>query len=197
MNNNRRYQTLIAVLLNIVLLTACSKTDDGGAGPNPCTGITITASATAGNTSACLNSGSITVTASGSSGLTYSIDGRSFQSSNIFANLAKGTYTVTVKNENGCTKSVPDIVVGESGTTAGTRFTEVKQLLQLKCVSCHAPGGQQPVPNFTIDCNIVTNSSRIRERAVVLGTMPPGGSLTQAEKDVISAWITAGGRLSD
>jgi uncharacterized membrane protein len=53
------------------------------------------------------------------------------------------------------------------------------------------------VPNFTIDCNIVTNSSRIRERAVVLGTMPPGGSLTQAEKDVISAWITAGGRLSD
>ena len=184
-------------MLNLALLAGCSKSDDSGAAPNPCTGINITASATAGNTSACLNTGSITVAASGSTGLTYSIDGRSFQASNIFTNIAKGTYTVTVKNADGCTKTVTDIVVGESGTTPGTRFTDVKQLLQLKCVSCHAPGGQQPVPNFTIDCNIVTSGARIRERAVVLGTMPPGGSLTQAEKDIISTWITAGGRLSD
>lgn len=180
-----------------VLLASCSKTDDAGGAPDLCTGVTITASATTGNASACLNNGSITVTASGSTGLNYSIDGRAFQASNIFTNLAKGTYTITVKNENGCTKTVPDVVVGESGTTPGTLFTDVKQLIQSRCASCHAPGGQQPVPNFTVDCNIVTNSARIRERAVVLGTMPPGGSLSDAEKNIISAWITAGGRLSD
>ena len=47
--------------------------------------------------------GSITVTATGS-GLQYSIDGgATYQASNVFSTLASGNYTVTVKDQAGCT----------------------------------------------------------------------------------------------
>ncbi len=46
----------------------------------------------------------ITVNANGGTGnLEYSIDGVSYQSSNVFPNLPNGTYTITVLDENGCT----------------------------------------------------------------------------------------------
>jgi hypothetical protein len=187
---------ITCVLLFISLLSGCSKNDGNGMAPNLCNGVNITVSATTTSASACLNNGAITVTASGSSDLNYSIDGRTFQASNLFTNLAKGSYTVTVKNADGCTKTA-DVTVGESGTAPGALFADVKQLVQAYCVSCHAPGGQQPTPNFTVDCNIVSNAARIRERAVVLGTMPPTGPLSQAEKDKINAWVAAGGKLEN
>ncbi len=62
----------------------------------------IPASATCGNTNG-------TITAFGSGGtapLQYSINGNTFQSSNLFTSLTPGTYTVTVKDAIGCTKSV-------------------------------------------------------------------------------------------
>src|SRR5439155_18154609 len=49
--------------------------------------------------------GSITASGSGGSGaLSYSIGG-AFQASGSFAGLVAGTYTVTVKDANGCSKS--------------------------------------------------------------------------------------------
>ncbi|OXA94724.1 gliding motility-associated C-terminal domain-containing protein [Flavobacterium hercynium] len=44
----------------------------------------------------------LTATGTGTAPLTYSIDGTSFQTSNVF-NVPAGTYTVTVKDANGCT----------------------------------------------------------------------------------------------
>lgn len=50
-----------------------------------------------------LTDGKITVTASGGTGtLEYSINGTDYQASNVFENLAKNTYNVFVKDENGC-----------------------------------------------------------------------------------------------
>lgn len=54
-----------------------------------------------------VNDGTITVTAGGGSGtITYSIDGTNYQSSNVFSGLASGNYTVTIKDANGCTKTI-------------------------------------------------------------------------------------------
>lgn len=52
------------------------------------------------------NDGSITIHASGGAGaLTYSVDNTTFQSGNLFDDLSAGTYTVTVKDDNGCTST--------------------------------------------------------------------------------------------
>jgi hypothetical protein len=53
-----------------------------------------------------LNNGSISAFGSGGTApLQYSINGNIFQASNFFTNLTPGTYTVTVKDANGCTKT--------------------------------------------------------------------------------------------
>ena len=51
----------------------------------------------------CGRLGSITVNAVGMSPIEYSLDGITFQSSNIFTNLTHGTYTVYVRDANNCT----------------------------------------------------------------------------------------------
>ncbi len=70
---------------------------------------TITASATSTNPTGCgVNNGSITVSASGGSGsYTYSLDGSTFVNSATFSNLAAGNYTITVKDANACTYTLP------------------------------------------------------------------------------------------
>ncbi len=53
----------------------------------------------------------VTVSASGGTGsLQYSIDGVNFQNSNLFEDLANGSYTLTVMDENGCTETVEVII---------------------------------------------------------------------------------------
>lgn len=74
--------------------------------PNPCAGITILVNGTISNPTAPGSSnGSVTVTASGSSGFTYNINGGTFQVSNVFSNLAAGSYVIIAKDINGCTGS--------------------------------------------------------------------------------------------
>src|SRR5205807_575342 len=72
----------------------------------------LTASAAATNPACSTGTGSITVTAlGGTSQYMYSKDGTNFQTSNVFSGLAGGSYTITVKDANGCT------------TTTGTTVT--------------------------------------------------------------------------
>lgn len=184
-----------AILL-LFLCLSCGKSDSPGPPADPCASVNITVSVAQEATLACKNTGRITVTASGSSNLQYSINGSTFQSSNIFENVAKGQYTVTVKNASNCSKTAT-VTVAEGSSTAGPLFTAAKSVIGTVCVTCHTANGQQPNPNFTIDCNIVANAQSIKLRAVDLGTMPPTGPLSQADKDKISAWVAAGGRVTD
>ena len=66
------------------------------------------------------NTGSITITSSG--GVTgthvYSLNGGAFQASNIFDQLSAGTYTITVRDANNCTKSTT-VVIGEPTILSG------------------------------------------------------------------------------
>jgi len=180
------------VLINF----SCSKSNGTTVNPDPCSGVSLSVTATTDNTTSCDNSGKISATGTGTGALSYSIDGTNFQSSGDFTKVAKGNYTVTVKNAAGC-KATKAVTVGETIETPGTNFTAVKALIQANCVSCHNPTGVQPNPNWTVDCNIVNQSANIKTRVVDLGTMPPSGPLSQANKDIISNWIAAGGKISN
>src|SRR4029077_11089253 len=59
---------------------------------------------------ACFGSSTGSVTVAGSGGTspyTYAIDGTTFGNSGTFGNLAAGSYTVTIKDANGCTTTQP------------------------------------------------------------------------------------------
>lgn len=91
-------------LAGLVLINACSK--GGGSEPpaNPCSGVTVTVNGTSTNPATPgASDGTITVTATGGSGITFSRNGTTFQATGTFTGLAAGTYTITAKTADGCT----------------------------------------------------------------------------------------------
>ncbi len=58
--------------------------------------------------------GTITVTSPAGAGLTYSISGTTYQASATFSNLAPGSYSVTVKNSDGCFSEIVYAVITPS-----------------------------------------------------------------------------------
>ncbi|MFT3680334.1 MAG: hypothetical protein QM791_08660 [Ferruginibacter sp.] len=197
--NNSVTPLLFTAIFAVSFFISCSKSDSAGPtppAPGPCDGKTIEITATPTAASGCSNNGSIATSATGSTGFSYKLNsGGSYQASGDFANLAAGTYTVFAKDAAGCEKS--SSVTVSSNATEGPLFTAVKNLVATRCQSCHNSTVQNGGMNWTIPCNIVANKGRINQRAVVEGTMPPTGTLPQAEKDIITAWINAGGELSD
>ena len=90
---------------------SCSK-NGTIAPPDPCAGITITVNGTATNTSGPgMTDGTIQASASGATGITFSINGGAFQASGNFNNLATGVYTVTAKSGAGCTATANFTIV--------------------------------------------------------------------------------------
>ena len=81
--------------------------------------------------------------------------------------------------------------------TPGPLFSQVKTLLANNCVTCHSPSGQMPSVDFRDNCVIEGRAALIKTRAVDQGTMPPTGALAQADKDKITAWVAAGGKVTD
>ncbi len=119
-----RFYSLISLFI-ITLVYSCSKGNGGGGGSpvDPCLGITILVSATTTNPSAAgASDGSITASASGSSGFTFSNNGGSFQSSGSFTNLAAGSYTIVAKNPSGCSGSASFILTAP-GACTGVNIT--------------------------------------------------------------------------
>lgn len=176
---------------------SCSKSSPGTSPGNndACAGKNIVISVNSQPSAGCQNDGSITATATGSSGFTYKLSSSGvYQASGSFTNIASGSYTVFAKDAAGCETSQA-VTVGSGA--AGPLFTQVKSLMTARCQSCHNNTIQNGGMNWTIDCNIVANKARIKVRAVDEGSMPPTGPLSQAEKNIITNWINAGGKLSD
>jgi large repetitive protein len=162
---------------------------------NSCPTITLTATPTGADK--CLNpttSGAISVSAIGSTGLMYNINSGTFQTGTLFGSLTPGTYTMGVRDLNGCTTTTPATV---AVAPAGPNFTAVKAVLVANCAipGCHAGATPQSGINFTDDCTIVSRSARIKARAVDANpsVMPPTGAISNADKQKITDWINAGG----
>ena len=158
---------------------------------------TITAGTTTTTTIKCeSNTGSITISASGSTGFMYNLNGGAFQVSNIFSALAVGNYTFGVRDLNSC-------VIGGNATVnqapAGPLFSAVKAVVVANCATpgCHSLPTPQNGLNFADDCTIVGQGIRIRARAVDSNPsqMPPTGPpLSAVDKQKIIDWLNAGGK---
>ncbi len=168
-----------------------------------CGSVNITLTSTVSNTTPCIspaNNGSISLSASGSTGFTYNMNGGAYQVSNVFPNLSAANYLMGVKDANGCTKT-QSVTVGI--VPQGPTFAPVRSLISSRCSGsgCHMNGGNAAGYNFDSDCNIVTYWSQINGAAVTytLKKMPqsPQSLLTAAEKQLITNWINAGHRYTD
>ncbi len=139
-------------------------------------------------------SGTVTISATGSTGFTYNINGGTFQASNVFNTLGAANYTYAVRDVNGCTATGSATI---AQAQAGSLFTNVKAILVANCTSCHGGSSPQSGINYNDDCTIVLQSARIKARAVdaTPSQMPPSGpGLSAVEKAAIVNWINAGGK---
>jgi mono/diheme cytochrome c family protein len=141
------------------------------------------------------NTGTLTVTATGSTGFTFanSPNLTAFQPANVFGSLAAGSYTFIAKDANSCTGTN---VATVQQAAAGPLFTQVKAILQANCGGCHGATNPTAGINLTDDCIIVAQKNRVKARAVDFNpsVMPPSGAISAADRQKITDWINAGGR---
>jgi hypothetical protein len=173
---------------------------------NPCNTVNIIITATIVNTTPCVtpaNNGSITITATGSTGFTYNINGGAYQASNVFANLNAGNFLMGVKDVNGCTKTQ---TVTVSVVASGPLFAQVRNLISTRCngSGCHIGAGNNAAGyNFDANCSIVSSWTPINHTCILYTNgwvkMPknPQPFFTAAEKLIITNWINAGHRYTD
>ncbi|MDY0907713.1 Ig-like domain-containing protein, partial [Pedobacter sp. CFBP9032] len=64
--------------------------------------------------------GSISVTTPSGSQYTYSIDGTNYQASKDFTNVSPGTYSVTARNNDGCTSDATSVTIDPQPATPAT-----------------------------------------------------------------------------
>ena len=121
----------------------------------------------------------------------FVLNGGTAQSSNMFNNLAVGTYNLVVTDQEGCSSNlsfeIDEILVA-------TFAADIAPIIQTRCAisGCHVTGGAAP---FTMNnyAQISANAARIKARTQA-GTMPPAGrtGLSQLQVDLIAAWVDAG-----
>ncbi len=86
--------------------------------------------------------------------------------------------------------SAPPPPSGTPPTTGAVSYQkDVKPILESQCVSCHSAGVQNP----DLSTYDAAKASGSRVSATVTGgSMPPGGPLDQASKDIIKKWQDGG-----
>jgi SprB repeat len=94
------------------------------------------------------NSNTGVITASGSGGvspLLYSIDGTNYQSGNVFSALATDTYTVYVKDANGCIKTTTAVLLNTSGLSLNVSSISSSCNINNGSITATATGGIAPL----------------------------------------------------
>ncbi|WP_423149539.1 Ig-like domain-containing protein, partial [Rubrolithibacter danxiaensis] len=110
--------------------------------------------------------GEITITASGGTGsLSYSLDGGTYQSSNIFTGVGAGSHTISVKDANGCSTDVSITLTAPPAITAGAAASSNYNGSQLSCststdgeITITASGGTGSL-SYSLDNGVYQSSN--------------------------------------
>jgi uncharacterized membrane protein len=96
--------------------------------------------------------------------------------------------------------------IDSSASSAPVTFEEARHVIDRRCAACHSEhpsdltfGGAPVGVMFDTPEQIVARTARIRERAVVTRTMPPGNktNITEAERALLGRWIAQGAPLGN
>lgn len=137
--------------------------------------------------------GTLTVVATGGTGTyEYKLDNGPFVANPLFENVASGSHTITVRDEESCTVTANASV--SKGITGVDYVTDILPIFQAKCnfVGCHPDNGDW----FTYSV-AKGKAAEIKSRTAS-GSMPkggsdaPGGALTATQKALIACWVNDG-----
>lgn len=133
-----------------------------------------------------LENGSIEITASGGiEPYQYQLDSNTPQTSSAFS-VGAGLYSITVADANGC-----EYILLEEVLTNVTYTSDIEPILANSCATTGCHDGSGSLPNFSNLSEVQSNASSIKTRTQN-GTMPPTGSLTDAQKALIACWVDDG-----
>jgi hypothetical protein len=128
-------KTISCLLIGSWFLFACTKTEVDKKIDCAQSKITVTVLSKNSTSSCSALDGSLRVSASGSStAYSFSLNGGKYQASGDFLNIGAGSYNVTAKDENGCSKSVQVEIASATSTLDAT--TLIVQNSQ-----CNPPNG--------------------------------------------------------
>ncbi len=146
----------------------------------------------ASNDTECLtDNGTFTITASGGvAPYTYKKGNGLFTDNATFGNLASGTYTITVKDADGCTFTVTKTI--GRGDTGVSWSGQVKNIIDTKCAISTCHNGSE-FPDLRVLNNVQSNKEQIRSRTQSRN-MPRNGTLTDDEKARIACWVDDGAK---
>jgi hypothetical protein len=121
------------------------------------------------------STGEISVSASGgTTAYQYNISGGAYTSSNVFKTLSAGTYTVGVKDKNGCTKSI-SVVISEP---ANALVVSVNSKVDVDCkgnsTGSITVGGSGGTPSYSFNINGGTYGSSSTFSGLVAGSYTMG-----------------------
>jgi hypothetical protein len=132
------------------------------------------------------NNGSITINASSPSGLVmeYSIDGTTWQTSNVFSNLAPGTYSVLVRNQNAVCQAVTGSNV--TITRLSGPVSSITGPIQ-RCANEELRFDAAPVSGGTYNWSVTNNGTGTAAPVITGGNTSPSFTVTFAANTPASA----------
>lgn len=170
----------------LIILNSCS---DSGDEPNPCINGPEISIDNVLNSIEGKTTGEITVSAtSGTAPLTFSIDGKNFQSNGTFTNLSADDYTIIVKDDNDCTDSkmttvdeIPEVFYAN----------QIRPIIDINCQISPCHGSNTSIPTFATYDDVKAKAERIK---VTTGnkSMPRNGFLSDNEINLIADWVDQG-----
>ncbi|MGB3468794.1 MAG: c-type cytochrome [Cyclobacteriaceae bacterium] len=109
---------LIILFVYLLFINGCSSDTEDDLAAN-CENSSLIVEQNAATKASCAEGGSISVVGSGGEGnLEYSIDGTNFGTATSFNDLSADSYTVTVRDENGCTATTDVIIETDDNTVS-------------------------------------------------------------------------------
>ncbi len=137
---------LISLAASLAILISCS---DNSEEPDvDCTQSDIAVTVSDQTEPNCVTEGSIEVTGSGgTTPYEFSIDGVTFQSSSTFSDVAAGDYTITIRDDNGCTATTTfTLSAGQDGITVTLETSDAECGNATGTIMASAVGGDS---NYT------------------------------------------------